>query len=199
MQFDFFSWVVIPVLIFLARIVDVSLGTMRFIFIARGYRKLAPLVGFVEVLIWLLAIREVMFNLRNAACVLGYCGGYAIGSYVGLWLEEKLSIGVVLVRIVINKGAARLKKFLKKNEFGFTVVEGKGTREKVKVILSIVKRKDLEYLLTAIKTFNPQAFYSIENIKSVSNGVFPRPQPSAAAGMAFLRSLDRLRSLNRRW
>ena len=70
MEFDIYSWVVIPLLIFLARVTDVSLGTLRFIFIARGYRKLAPLLGLAEVLIWVLAVREVLMNLRNIACLL---------------------------------------------------------------------------------------------------------------------------------
>ena len=173
MGFDFFSWVVIPVLIFLARVCDVSLGTLRFIFIAKGYRKIAPLLGFVEVLIWVLAVREVLVNLRNIACFLAYGAGFATGNYIGMWLEEKLSIGMVLVRIVLKDDPAPLRAFMKQNEYGYTVVEGEGTMEKVKILLSVVKRKNLGRLLSAISTFNPQAFYSVENIKAVNQGTFP--------------------------
>jgi uncharacterized protein YebE (UPF0316 family) len=178
MGFDFVSWVVIPLLIFLARVGDVSLGTLRFIFIAKGYRKVAPLLGFIEVLIWVLAVREVMINLRNIACFLAYGAGFATGNYVGMWLEEKLSIGMVLVRIILKDDPIPLRDFMKKNEFGYTVVEGEGTMNKVKILLSVVKRKDLPRLLTAISAYYPQAFYSVENIKSVNQGTFPMQERS---------------------
>lgn len=173
MDFDFFSWVVVPILIFLARVCDVGLGTLRFIFIGRGMRKLAPLLGFFEVLIWLLAVREVMVNLRNIACLLAYGSGFAMGNYVGMWLEEKLSIGMVLVRVILKTDPTQLMEFMKKNEFGCTIVEGIGTREKVKILFTVVKRKNLQSLLAAISIYNSQAFYTIENIKAASEGIFP--------------------------
>jgi uncharacterized protein YebE (UPF0316 family) len=173
MAFDVYSWVVMPLLIFTARVVDVSLGTLRFIFITKGYRKLAPLVGFAEVMIWLLTVREVMLNLGNITGFLAYGMGFAMGNYVGMWLEEKLSFGMTLVRVVVKTDYTRLREFMKENDFGYTVVEGEGAREKVKILFTIVKRKQLDYVLSAISTYNPQAFYTVENIKSASNGAFP--------------------------
>lgn len=173
MGFDIYSWVMIPLLIFLARIMDVSLGTLRFIFIAKGYKKLAPLLGFVEVLIWVLAVREVMMNLRNVACLLAYGGGFAMGNYIGMWLEEKLSIGMVLVRTVSKTDLGQLMEFMKINNYGYTMVNGKGSRGEVKILFAIVHRKSLEHILDAISSHNPHAFYSVENIKSVKEGVFP--------------------------
>lgn len=160
-------------MIFSARVFDVTLGTLRFIFIARGYRKLAPLLGFVEVLIWVLAVREVMVNLRNIACLLAYGLGFAMGNYVGMWLEEKLSIGMVLVRVVLKTDPTPLAEFMKQNDYGFTIVEGEGTRERVKIIFSVIKRKNLDHVLTAISSYNHHAFYTVESIKSVGEGIFP--------------------------
>lgn len=179
MEFDVFSWVVIPLLIFAARIVDVSLGTLRIIFLGKGYRKLAPLIGFVEVLIWLLAVREVMLNLRNVACVVAYGGGFAMGNYVGLWLEEKLSIGMVLLRIVFKKDFTEFSEYMREKNLGFTVVEGEGSRDKVKVLFSVMKRKELPGILSTLAETNPLAFYSIENIKSVNGGRFPTVENSS--------------------
>jgi len=173
MEFDFYSWIVIPLLIFIARIMDVTLGTLRFIFISKGYRKLAPLLGFFEVLIWLLAIREVMVNLRNIACFLAYGGGFATGNYIGMWVEEKLSIGMVLVRVVLRKDTPKLIEFMKKNNYGFTLVEGEGTQGGVKILFSILKRKNLNRMLYAISTYNPNTFYTVESIKEANSGVFP--------------------------
>ena len=178
MGFDFFSWVVVPLLIFLARVCDVALGTLRFIFIAKGMRKLAPILGFVEVLIWVLAVREVMINLRNIACFLAYGFGFAMGNYVGMWIEEKLSIGMVLVRVVFKTDPTPLTEFMKNNELGYTIVEGEGTREKVKILFSVVKRKNLDGILSAIAAFNNNAFYTVENIRAASEGIFPLSEKS---------------------
>jgi uncharacterized protein YebE (UPF0316 family) len=179
MGFDVYSWVAIPLLIFLARIADVTLGTLRFIFISRGYRWLAPTVGFFEVTIWLVAIREVLVNLRNFVCVLAYGLGFAAGNFIGLWLEEKLSIGMVLVRIWLKHNQNGLMNFLKEHEYGYTIVEGEGTREKVKILFTIIKRKNLEHVLTAVSELAPNAFYTIESIRSAREGVYPLDEHSS--------------------
>ena len=183
MGFDIYSWVVIPLLIFLARIMDVSLGTLRFIFIAKGFRRLAPLLGFVEVLIWVLAVREVLMNLRNIACLLAYGGGFAMGNYIGMWLEEKLSIGMVLVRTVLNTDPKQLMDFMKINNYGYTLVNGKGSRGKVNILFAIVHRKNLDHVLNGNFTYNPHAFYSVENIKSVKEGVFPMAEKTVFSSL----------------
>lgn len=173
MGFDFFSWVVIPLLIFLSRVMDVTLGTLRFIFLSRGYRKVAPLLGFVEVLIWVLAIREVMINLRNIACFLAYGAGFAVGNYVGMWVEEKLSLGMVILRVVLRKDHYKLEEFLKSKDYGYTVVDGKGSREKVKILFSIIRRKSVPEVITAISTHNPHAMFTLEDVRTVRHGVIP--------------------------
>jgi len=69
---EIFKWVILPLLIFLARVLDVSLGTIRIVFISRGLKHFAPLIGFFEVIIWLLAIRVIMQNLNNVVCYIAY-------------------------------------------------------------------------------------------------------------------------------
>ncbi|MCK5000444.1 MAG: hypothetical protein KAS23_12960, partial [Anaerohalosphaera sp.] len=95
---DVYGWFVLPLLIFLARVVDVSMGTVRIVFVSRGFKFLAPVMGFFEVLIWILAISQIMQNLNNPACYVAYAGGFAMGNFVGMWIAEKLTLGVVLVR-----------------------------------------------------------------------------------------------------
>lgn len=152
---------------------------MRFIFLARGYRFMAPVLGFFEVLIWVLAIRQVMLNLSNIVCLLAYCSGFAMGNYIGIRVEEKLSIGMVLLRIVAYNQIEALTEFMKSNNYGYTLVDGEGNQRKVKIIFSILKRKDLHDVLQAISRYAPQSFYTIENVKTVSEGIFPLPEPSA--------------------
>ncbi len=173
MGFDFYSWVMIPLFIMGARICDVTLGTLRFIFISRGYRKLAPIIGFFEVIIWLVAIQTVLVNLKNFACFLGYGFGFAAGNFIGMWLEEKLSIGMVLVRIVLRQDQNSIADFLKQNDYGFTIIEGEGTKEKVKILFTIIKRKNLDNVLAALFLYAPKAFYSVENIQSARQGIYP--------------------------
>jgi len=169
----FYTWFVLPVLIFCARIIDVSMGTVRVIFVSRGLKYLAPVVGFFEILIWLLAIGQIMKNLSNPACYIAYAGGFAMGNFVGIHIAEKLSLGVVMVRVVTKDDAAPLVDFLKAENYGVTSIDGHGTSGEVKVVFTIVPRREVPGVVELIKKFNPQAFYSIEEVGLVERGIFP--------------------------
>jgi uncharacterized protein YebE (UPF0316 family) len=169
---DFFTWVGVPFLIFLARITDQSIGTIRLIFISKGFRRLAPFIGFFESLIWLLAIREILNHLDNYMCFIAYAGGFATGNYIGMLLEEKISIGTVIVRVIPRRETSQLLNYLTENNYGFTVVDAQGSKGDVKIIFCVIKRKDLEHFISLIKTYNPNAFYSIEDVRTVNEGIF---------------------------
>ncbi len=171
---EVFKWVVIPLLIILARICDVSLGTIRIISIGRGYKLIAPLLGFFEVLIWLLAIRQIMQNLTNVFYYVVYAGGFAAGTFVGMYMEEKLAIGILSIRVITRKDASELIDFLRSANYGVTSVDAQGATGPVHVIYTIVKRGDLQSVIEIINRFNPKAFYLIEDIRSVRKGVFPQ-------------------------
>ena len=179
---SFYTWLILPLLIFLARVTDVSIGTIRLIFISRGLKYLAPVVGFFEILIWLLAIGQIMKNLSNPVCYIAYAGGFAMGNFVGMWIAEKLSLGVVLIRIVTKKDAAELVGDLKSADYGVTSVDGHGTTEQVKVVFTIVPRREVKKVVDLIKKFNPKAFYTIEEVGFVEKGVLPPRQTSNFAG-----------------
>ena len=174
--FDLYAWLIIPFLIFVARIADVSMGTMRLIFISRRLKYLAPIVGFFEILIWLLAIGQIMKNLSNPACYIAYAGGFAMGNFVGMWIAERLSLGVVLIRVVTKKDATDLVEYLKSADYGVTSVDGHGTAGQVKVVFTIVPRREVKSVADLINKFNPQAFYSIEEVGFVEKGIFPARQ-----------------------
>lgn len=170
---DFYTWVVLPFLIFMARIADVSIGTVRVIFISRGLKYLAPIVGFFEVLIWLLAMGQIMKNLSNVACYIAYAGGFATGNFVGVCIAEKLSLGVVLIRVITQKDASELVEHLKSANYGVTSIDGHGSAGEVQVIFTIVPRREVKSVVDLVKQFNPNAFYSIEEVGFVEKGVFP--------------------------
>jgi uncharacterized protein YebE (UPF0316 family) len=168
-----YSWVILPLLIFLARITDVSLGTVRLIFVSRGFKYLAPLAGFFEVLIWILVIGQIMRNLSNPVCYLAYAGGFATGNFVGLLIAERLSLGVVTVRVITTNHLDGFVGALKERHFGVTSIEGQGANGPVRVIFTIVPRREVEQVVQLIKQFSPNAFYSIEEVGHVERGVFP--------------------------
>ncbi|MDD1675588.1 MAG: DUF2179 domain-containing protein [Methanomicrobiales archaeon] len=172
-QIDVYAWIVLPILIFFARICDVSLGTIRVIFVGRGYRYLAPVLGFFEISIWLLAIGQIFRDLNNVITYFAYAGGFATGTFVGMWLEDKLSIGTVMVRVVTNREADELIGQLKERHYGVTTVNAMGALGSVQIILTIVQRTSVGDVISLVKQFNPHAFYTIEDVRYATEGIFP--------------------------
>lgn len=170
---DLFAWVVIPCAIFLARICDVTIGTIRIIFVSKEQKLWASLFGFFEVLIWLIVISQVMQNLDNFFCYIAYAAGFAFGNYIGIIIEGKLAMGVLIVRIFTTNGETRLIDSLRASGFGVTIVAAQGGSGPVHVIYTIIKRSCLPEVVAIIKQFNSKAFYSVEEIRSVNAGVFP--------------------------
>ncbi len=174
-----FTYAIMPLLIFLARICDVSIGTMRIIFVSKGKKNIAPVLGFFEVLIWIIAISKIMQNLDNYINYVAYAAGFATGNFVGMIIEEKLAMGIQMIRIFTNERGMELVQILSKNGFGATTVEAHGSKEKIYLVYSIVHRDELDKVLNVITCFNPKAFYTIEDVKAVNEGIFnPRKQKS---------------------
>jgi uncharacterized protein YebE (UPF0316 family) len=176
---DLFSYFLMPLLIFLARICDVSIGTMRIIFVSKGKRNIAPILGFFEVLIWITAISKIMQNLDNYVNYIAYAAGFATGNFVGMIIEEKLAMGIQMIRVFAHERGSELVQSLNGNGYGATVIEAHGARESVQLIYTIVQRNELASVLNLINTFNPKAFYTIEDIKSVNEGIFAQKKPNS--------------------
>ena len=170
---DFYAWVILPLLIFLARVADVTLQTMRIIFTSRGRRKLAPILGFFEVLIWVVALGQLVQNLGSATSYLGYAAGFAAGNYVGMFIEERLAIGTLMVRSIIDTGGEEILSRLRQAGFGATEVEGRGAVGPVRIIYTAVPRKNLRQVTEIIHTIHPHAFLTIEDLRGAEAGVFP--------------------------
>jgi uncharacterized protein YebE (UPF0316 family) len=165
MTFDYIGYILLPLLIFVARIVDVSIGTVRIIFVSKSMKKLSAILGFFEVLIWILAINKIMVHATNFIFYIAYAGGFSTGTFVGMMIEQKLSVGKVMVRIIAKENDFELISELKKLDNGLTVSEGEGKKGKVKIIFSIVNRKEVPRIKEVINRINPNSFYSIEDIR----------------------------------
>jgi len=168
----YFTWVLLPVLIFFARILDQSIGTMRLIFLSKGLKYIAPFLGFFEVIIWLLAIGQIMQHLDNWVCYVAYGAGFAMGNFIGITLEERLSIGTSIIRVILSSESPELIAALKMNDFGLTILDAEGAKGKVKIIFSIIRRKEIPVFLNTLHEYHPTAFYTIEDVKAAKEGVF---------------------------
>ncbi|MEW6717221.1 MAG: DUF2179 domain-containing protein [Chloroflexota bacterium] len=171
---------ILPALIFFARIIDVSLGTMRIIFTSRGLRKPAPLLGFIEVFIWIVATSQLVKHAQNIIAYLFYAAGFAAGNYVGMYLENKLAIGMLTVRAIIRRDPTELSERLRQAGFGLTLVDGQGSTGKVKLIYTTIKRRDLPAVTALFHEILPGAFLAIEEVRSAELGIFPAPQANFA-------------------
>jgi uncharacterized protein YebE (UPF0316 family) len=174
-----YTWAILPLLIFFARITDVSLDTLRIIFINRNLRYYAAIIGFFGVLIWLMVIRQIFQRLDNPLCFIAYAAGFAAGNFVGIMIENRISLGKVIIRTITRQESDDLVDFLKSSGYGITVINAEGMTGPVKVIFTIAERSHIKNIVEAIKRYNPTAFYSVEDIRFVSEAVTPHRLPSS--------------------
>jgi uncharacterized protein YebE (UPF0316 family) len=167
--------------IFLAEMCVVTLGTLRIIFIARNRRALAPVLGFFEVMTWLFAIGQTMQHLDNLVCCLAFALGFTAGNFLGMYIEKKLAMGFVHVRIITHRDAGRLTRELGAANFGYTCVDGTGAMGPVRIVMTVVRRRQLDDLLQLVETCQPGSFYAVDELQSASAGVFPAT--TARAGL----------------
>ncbi|WOF16864.1 DUF2179 domain-containing protein [Methanoplanus sp. FWC-SCC4] len=166
------GYILFPALIFFARVADVSFGTLRIIFISRGMKYLAPLVGFFEISIWLVAISQVLKDDAMPLAFLAYALGFAFGNFAGIIIEEKMAIGISVIRVITTRSGQNLIDYLKESGFRTTVADAHGQFGEVSIIYTVVKRKDISRVLKIVNRFNPKAFYTIEDVRSAGGPMF---------------------------
>ena len=167
-----FQYLIFPALIVIARIADVSLGTLRIILLSKGFKRIAPIIGFFEVFIWIMIAKQIITDVSSITAYIAYALGYALGTYVGMAIESKLSLGKVLIRVIVSMDSTALEKALRENKFGLTSVDADGRDGKVRVLFIVVNRTELNKIIDLIRQLNPKAFYTIESIQSVNAGYF---------------------------
>src|SRR4029079_15265013 len=133
-------------------------------------------IGFFEVLIWLGSIRQIMQHLDNPMTYLGFAGGFAMGTYEGLRIENRLALGMQVLRIITQGEPIELILALRNANIGTTVIDGHGAKGPVKIIFTIVRRKDIDLVRKLVNNYQPNAFYTIEDIRIANQGVFRKGQ-----------------------
>jgi uncharacterized protein YebE (UPF0316 family) len=163
----------LPLLVFLAELCVVTIGTIKIIFVARGMKILAPLLGFFEVSIWLFAISQILQNLSDLGLSLAFAGGFTAGNFLGVLVEKKLALGSVVVRVITARDVTDLLGGLQAAEYGVTTIDAQGATGPVKIVFTIVRRKELDNVVAIIKGFDANAFYSVDDLQSLQAGIFP--------------------------
>ena len=159
---------------------------MRIIFLNRNRKIIAPVLGFFEVLIWIVAVSSVMRNLSNPVVYLAYGGGFAMGNFVGMKIEERVAAGLLAVRAIMAQDAAALIESLRVHGFGVTRLLGQGADGPVNVIFMVIRRKHLPEVVRQLQEQAPGAFYTVEEVRSASGGTYPTVGP-AWRGLLFNR------------
>jgi len=159
-----------PVLIFALRIVDVSLSTLRILLAIRNQRALVPVLGFVEVLIWIFAVGNAIRHLDSAAHVFGYAAGFSAGTMVGMWLEERLAFGLGTMRIISRRTDAALANRLRELGCGVTEFIGQGREGRVDVLYTVMPRRRLPTVLAEVEKIDADAFITVEEPREIRRG-----------------------------
>jgi uncharacterized protein YebE (UPF0316 family) len=178
-----YAWIGLPLIIFLARILDVAISTLRLMFLARGSRVQASVIGFFEAFIWIIVISQVIRNLDNVMCYLAYASGFAMGTFVGMKIEERLALGKIIMRVITPDPSSAMLKELRAGGFAVTRVAAEGAKGSVQLLFMVLKRADMKRAVAMIHKNNPQAFYTVEDVRYAKEGVFPIPSDHEHPGM----------------
>jgi len=158
--------------IFFARILDVSIGTLRTILLVKGNRRIAAFLGFFEVMIYLIVLGNVVGNLNKPILIIAYCLGYACGNIIGGKIEERLSLGRVTAEIIVKEDYEDIVKVLRDEGFGVTIFEGMGLEGKSYMLNIILERKQIQKLNKVVRRIKPNAFITLTDVRSSMGGHF---------------------------
>ncbi|HEY3404182.1 MAG TPA: DUF5698 domain-containing protein [Ohtaekwangia sp.] len=187
-----FSYLLLPLLIFIARIGDVSINTIRIIYVLGGRRWTATILGFFESFIWLMAIRQIFEHMDNWICYVAYPAGFASGIFVGMIIEERIAYGKVIVRIITRKDIHTLIAYLNSQQFRYTRVNAEGPDGHENLVFTVLERERLENLLAMLKEILPSAFYTVEKVnRAAESGTVVVQESTRWSIGSWLRSIKR--------
>jgi uncharacterized protein YebE (UPF0316 family) len=171
MEFIFNTQTVLIALgIFVLRVADMSLDTLRLLFVVRGRKKLAWVLGFMQSLIFVIAISSVLTNLKNPLTILGYAAGFATGNVIGMMIEERLAIGFIQLTIVSPRRGAAIAEMLRGHGYAVTELSGRGLSGMVSILNVSVMRRKLIEAETLILEADPEAFVTAEEVRPIRRG-----------------------------
>ena len=159
-----------PLLIFGLRIVDVSLNTVRMLLAVRGFKRVVPVIAFFEVIIWITAVGHAVQYVDSPLHLLGYAGGFATGTAVGLWLEERMALGWAALRVMSAHGGVEIAEALRDLGFGVTEFPAQGRDGRMEVVYAVLRRRELPAALAQVSRWDPDAFMTVEEPRAIHRG-----------------------------
>ncbi|MDP3398551.1 MAG: DUF5698 domain-containing protein [Bacteroidales bacterium] len=177
-MFDFLDQYpyILPFVIFFGRIIDVSLGTLRIIFVSKGEKYKAPIIGFFEVLIWIVVISEIFSRANDITAYLSYAAGYASGNFIGILIEQKIAFGILLCRVYTKGNGKELVSLLNRQNIGATLIHGTGSLGEIDIIETVVDRNLMKKVERIFTEFDPNVFFVVEDVRTKQRGIFPKNQ-----------------------
>lgn len=160
----------LPLMIFALRLGDVSLDTLRVLFVIRGQRLLTWVLGFFQSLIWVVAVTSVLSNLHNPLNLIGYATGFATGNVVGMMIEERLAIGHGDMRIMSPSRGTAIAEALREAGYAATELSGRGRDGTVSIINSSIRRRDIRMVMEKVRSIDPDAFITVQEVRPLQRG-----------------------------
>ncbi len=160
--------------IFLARLIDVSIGTVRTILTVQGKRKMASILAFIEVMIWFYVAANALDNAGDSVLIpISYAGGFALGTFIGSYITSKYVDGYLGLWIITKNNNTKLINSLRKSGYGISIVDLKKTKDNIKkdLILIATKKKSLKEITLLVKKYDSNAFITVNETKYVQNGL----------------------------
>ena len=148
--------------IFLLRVIDQSLGTMRSLLVSKNKTIYAALIGLVESVIWILAISQVIKDINDPVLIMAYAAGFAAGTILGSYIEQIVGVGNIVIRVFCPADSPSVAESLRKDGHGVTVIDGEGKDGPVKIYLCVIPRRKLKNVLKTIKEINPNIFITTD-------------------------------------
>lgn len=137
-------------------------------FVSKGLKGRSAVLGFFEVLVWIIIVAQIFQNLDNWINYVAYAGGFATGTYIGMYIEERMKMGIQIFRIIVANDSELLVEILQEEGFRVTEIDGRGKFGPVKILFTVARRKRWSKLAEILKVYAPAAFYSVEDVKDVS-------------------------------
>ena len=164
------SPVLLPFIIFLLRVTNMSLDTLRVLFVIRGRKLNAWILGFIQTALWVVTITSVLSNLDNLWNLIGYAGGFATGNVLGMAIEERLAIGYSHIQIISSRRGTAIAEAIRAAGYAATELPGRGKDGTVAVISCSVRRRDIDNVQDKVYEIDPDAFLTVEDIRPLHRG-----------------------------
>lgn len=162
-------------LVFVLRILSAALASVRMLVMARGHESAASILSFFDALVYVVSLGFVVSDLTNVSIVVAYCAGFAVGTAVGIRVEERLALGVVTLRIITRERGPEISSGLRETGLGATLSWGEGRDGPVSIVQSVVPRRHTGHAHQVIRTIDPNAFVVADEARAVTAGWMQGP------------------------